>query len=403
MSVAFAPILISAFTGDALLGFLVPIVVYAKTQNVAMSGLAYFLEWLPRLLLTPIIGRWIDSWGIKTTSICSDVLKLFGCCIFLLVLFNSSDGTAIVVTAGIFGSLVALSNAQTMIVYEKFVAERSDNIERDANLISRADQIAMILGPLIGFCLFRFGAHWLILAAVPGYLTNLIFFLGKNFRRVEAGPQTGTASAQTVTKRKAENDKAASLHLWRFRYLFPTLGGIAFCGFFSNMLDGTVEATGVSVMFEKIHLSVEYFAFVNIAAGCAGTLSTIVLGKIYSIDREQMLLRVIIGLEFLAGLALCVFFGSFAGLLGFYALCIGLKIMRITLFRIYRIRVIPQEVFATLTSLMGVCAQLALPIVGLLVYFSKTLLIEPWYVMLVAALMVFVASIVIASRWRKNM
>ena len=49
--------------GDYFLMFALPILVYRLTGSIQMSGRAFFLEWLPRVVLLPFGGGLIDRFG----------------------------------------------------------------------------------------------------------------------------------------------------------------------------------------------------------------------------------------------------------------------------------------------------------------------------------------------------
>lgn len=122
---------------------------------MAMSWLVYCIEWSSRFLLILFMGRWVDTLGIRYSSIFFDICKIVACFLFLGAMYMIKAHTALAVTTGFFCSLIALSNAQTLIVYEKYIVALNKclqgRLDSHANFISQADQFAMILEPLIVF------------------------------------------------------------------------------------------------------------------------------------------------------------------------------------------------------------------------------------------------------------
>ncbi|MFZ9036415.1 MAG: hypothetical protein ACO2ZM_09940 [Francisellaceae bacterium] len=391
--------LLSSLTADALLSFIVPVLVYAYTLDIGMSGLAYGIEWLVRLMVVPVIGRKIDTMGIRPCAIFFDSLKIVACLGFIGCLSSIDNYLTLAVVAGIFGSLVALSNAQTLIVYEKYISEITDEhdgrLERYANFISRADQLAMILGPLIGFFVYGIGIEVAVYLAIPLILLNLYFFISRRYLHA----YTINAVAAPVIS-ETENPTKSPLSVMMSSGLFAVLLLIVIASFFSNMLDGTVEAAGVAVIFSNMNLPMSYFAFINIAAGLVGVMATFVFSRLYRKETEVFMLTLVVILEFIAGLGLFLCFEKFSGFILCYALCIGSKILRITLTRIYRIRLIPKQSFASLSSIMTVMGQSSLPLVGLLLYISKQLTLRPEYIIVVAAFMVLTCYVFLIQRWQ---
>jgi len=61
---------------NQFLVFAVPLLVYGLTGSVAYSGLAFFVEWLPRLLSFPIAGAAADRYGPKPVYMVADTVRL---------------------------------------------------------------------------------------------------------------------------------------------------------------------------------------------------------------------------------------------------------------------------------------------------------------------------------------
>lgn len=124
MSILYFYLLSLVLTADGLMVFLTPVVVYMLTGSVEYSGLSYAIWWLPRIILIPLVGKFIDSIGIKPLSVIADTIKVAGC--LFLILHNSSDTLIISISFGIVGSLISTGNSQSMIVYEKLIATLSE-------------------------------------------------------------------------------------------------------------------------------------------------------------------------------------------------------------------------------------------------------------------------------------
>jgi hypothetical protein len=389
-----------------LLNFQATILVYAYTQDIAMSGLFYCIEWSSRLLLIPFMGRWIDTLGIRYCSICFDTCKIVACFLFLGAVHMIKEHTALAVITGFFCSLISLSNAQTLIVYEKYIVElnkcQKSRLDRHANFISQADQYAMIVGPLIGLFFCKKSVAFIVCTAIGAYLINLYFFVS---RRYLVAYKLDTLQAYT-----AEYETTQEESLWTsvgsLLRQDATLAGILFVvvlgNFFSNMLDGTVESAGVAVIFQDMHKPMEHYAFIMIAGGGVGVVATTIFSKIYSAERETLLLLIVVVLEWVAGLGIFASFHHFTAFVFFYALCIGSKVIRGILTRMYRMRTLPSNCFASVSSLVTVLGQLSLPVVGLLLYGTKQYNLLPQFIVLACSFMVLVSCIILLIKWPKS-
>ncbi|WIF72587.1 MFS transporter [Proteus vulgaris] len=175
MRIVFFHMLFFVLTADGLMVFLTPVIVYQLTTSIEYAGLTYALWWLPRIFLIPLIGKYIDSLGVRPISIISDGFKITGCLFLLYVDFTSE--MMIAVSFGLVGSLISIGNSQTLISYEKIVASISNNKEHHINMMSRMDFLGMIIGPLIGIFFIDYGYKYLLVIPVIFYFINACFFL----------------------------------------------------------------------------------------------------------------------------------------------------------------------------------------------------------------------------------
>ncbi|MGL4505652.1 MAG: MFS transporter, partial [Aeromonas sobria] len=70
--------------GDQILQFAVPLLVYRSTGSIALSGLAFFIEWLPRLISLPLAGVFADRVGGRRVYILADGLRAAACVVTAL-------------------------------------------------------------------------------------------------------------------------------------------------------------------------------------------------------------------------------------------------------------------------------------------------------------------------------
>ena len=177
MSNLFFLMLFCVLTADGLMVFLTPVLVYQLTGSIEYSGLSYALWWLPRILIIPLIGKYIDRLGVRPLSILSDVIKSIGC---LFLAFNDFSSDLIIAVAfGIVGSLISIGNSQTIISYEKIISLISYKKEYHVNLISRMDFSGMIVGPLIGMIIIDYGIRTVLIIPLLLYIINALFFILK--------------------------------------------------------------------------------------------------------------------------------------------------------------------------------------------------------------------------------
>ncbi|WP_448622851.1 MFS transporter [Dickeya fangzhongdai] len=352
------------FIADGLMVFLIPVLVYAETQSLTYSGLSYTLWWLPRIVLIPALGALIDRWGVRPISIASDAVKAFGCLLLCLVLNFAEQPLTLALACGLLGAGVSIGNAQTLTAVEKLIAAHSRHIDRDANLLTRLDLLGMVLGPLIGILLYEYGFLTLLYIAATFYLCNAYYFLTSRLFSFTPDP----APENKINSPRPAPKKLFPL-LMIIRNPFIILMIVLAAG--NNMFDGLVESGGAALIENQMGLSVKYFGFIDICAGAAGFLSTLVYGAALSRLSREALLAAGLGLIVVASLLLTTTLDHLGPFLTFYALGIVGKVFTGNIMRTLRLTLIPYERLASVSSLILMLNQSVLPLMGVFLFLSE--------------------------------
>ncbi|AXO90326.1 MFS transporter [Pseudomonas parafulva] len=348
-------LLLLVLSADALLVFLLPVMVYAQTASLAWSGLAYAMTWLPRIGVTPLVGRSIDRWGVRKVSVLSDVLKCAGCLCVVLMLSAAPDALTVTLLGGLLSGLVAIGNAQSLIAYEKMIALVSRDVDRDVNLLCRIDQLAMVTGPLCGFLCYAAGVEALLLLAAVLYVSNALCYA---FSRVV--PDNRCEAACDVTVPGPGNLKLI--------LSTPVLVSSVVLAVGNNAFDGLVEAGAVSLIDRAMQLPIEYFAFVDVCAGICGVAATLLYPRLAAAVPALRLFSAAALLTVLASALMILSQAYLPGFLVLYALNIAGKVFMTNFCRGLRIRLVPVERLASVSSLMVLMNQAVLPVVGMTLY-----------------------------------
>ncbi len=139
---------------DQIILFMVPLVVFQLTGSSALSGLAFFIETLPRFLAFPIAGVLCDI--LLPYSIVSVSQKVRSMIVpFGLLGFYCIESVywlmAIAALVGIATSFALM--AREMILVQNFKHSR---FEKVLSYSSLADQLGMVLGPVLASVLLLF-------------------------------------------------------------------------------------------------------------------------------------------------------------------------------------------------------------------------------------------------------
>lgn len=355
MSRTLSILLFLVLTADALLVFLIPVMIYGLTGSLALSGLTFAMAWLPRIIISPLVGAAIDRWGVRPVSVVSDAAKLCGCAGVIAVLLNKPEPLIVTLAGGLLSGLIATGTAQSLIAYEKMIALASQAIDRDVNLLCRVDQLAMVAGPLLGFIGFTAGAVSLLSVAAAMYAINGVCYFFS--RSIPKNPH--------VEPVRGEPARACNV---RLILLTPLLLASVMLAVGNNAFDGLVEASAVALIDRAMQLPIEYFAFVDVCAGLCGVAATLLYPHFAQVATP---LRLFVSAALITSTASALMIAAQGHLIGFlalHAINVGGKVFVFNFTRNLRIRLVPIHRLAGVSSLMTLMNQAVLPMVGLALY-----------------------------------
>lgn len=209
--------------------YAIPLLVLVTTGSTALTGVAFLLEWSPRLAAFTFAGTLVDRWGAIRVFRASNlgrtaVVALTGA--VLLVLPSAGTATTCVVLA--FGAASGLLAQVSFVAVETLGAAAGRRLGGGAHRVQAVqtgiDQGAVLVGPLLGGLLLLVG---------PTALLTLIAVLA--LTAVRAAPSgAGVAKQRPVS--------SSLLTGWRTLSRTPALawlvGGLAA----SNLATGVLQA-----------------------------------------------------------------------------------------------------------------------------------------------------------------
>src|SRR4051794_9009631 len=87
--------------GDNFLLFALPLIVLKITGSLRMAGLAFFIEWLPRVLSLPFAGAIVDRVGGLRVLKTSDLVRAILCAATFFLVRGADPQTAFVLLTGL--------------------------------------------------------------------------------------------------------------------------------------------------------------------------------------------------------------------------------------------------------------------------------------------------------------
>jgi len=342
---------------ENLLQFVIPLIVFQHTGSAAWSGLAFFVEWLPRLVLMPVSGPLVDHFGVRRTYLVAEAIRCVAATLALAALAGGGHDTVLVAIIGL--ALVAGAGADLIFL----AGEKAVRVLATAEQTSRAqsvcggiDQATILVAPVLGGLLVA----WLGVGAVG--LVGVLFLANLLLAATTADPHAGADTRPPLRVRTVAGQLAAGARrMWRapiLRVLVAVTMGV-------NLLIGLVLTATPAWVLSRYDRPAGY---VSTVFAVAGLTSLAMLTLTPWLIRRFGLPRVgaVTALVPCAAIALC---GTDPGYPVFLCLAV-LVLASTTVFTVFirtvRAKVVPVADFGTVTGVILVFNFLSLPVSGLL-------------------------------------
>jgi MFS family permease len=355
--------------GDQVLLFLVPLVVFQLTGSAAWSGLAFFVETLPRFLACAVCGALCDRIAPLTLLHLSQRWRALACSVGLLAWLAPG------VVALQLGVLVLVSAVCGVLTVQGLMAREvmlpqiyaGGRFEVALAHTQLADQLGMVLGPLVA----ALALQWLDWPWVVG-LTAALFALAdsalahwQRHSTVRFAPPQDAALAGGPWLVPLRHSIGTALALvWRL----PGLKALIVLAAGENLVIGVTAATSAAVVTGLLAQSAAQYAWLQ-TAGAVATVLVLLL-----IARTAMPLPLLAGLSFgcilvgavLTALSPLASQGMLTYTLGFL-LVTGFDKMFSVYIRSRRQKIIPPGDLGKTTGVIVLLNNLTQPLAGLLV------------------------------------
>ena len=339
---------------DQMLLFLVPLVVFQTTQSASLSGLAFFIETLPRYLLFAVCGILCDRKSPVFLLVASQRLRLITCV----------AGIAGHELLGGIGWLVALSAICGILSTQGFLARevmlpqifRNHRFEKILSYSQLGDQLGMVTAPILAALLLGLWP-WQIVVGVTALLfllADLLLTWWHRAAKVELAPPETAKGSWLIPF------TTALRHIWHL----PGLKGATALAAGLNFVYGVTLATSAAMVTGYYGQSEQSYAFLQ----TAGAVATILI--------LTFLAHVIFPLRAMGAIAYtAIFIGGLLTALGssywIYAagfiFVLGFDKMFNVYIRSLRRKIIPLRDFGKTTGVIITLNNLSQPLAGLLV------------------------------------
>ncbi|TDR80580.1 MFS transporter [Paludibacterium purpuratum] len=347
--------------GDQLLLFAVPLIVYRSTGSIRMSGLAFFIEWLPRVLSLPIAGQISDRFGGKRLYIGADALRALACLTVALWVADQHQVPIMAVMLMMGGC--AFAYAQAFIALETSLPQLVSPAQMPTaqSALQAIDQTSAIAGPA--------AASLLMLWLTP---EQLLWLTGSAFALSAIGAQ---CFCPALARPDAKIKRPALWHHWRASGAkvlgHPVLRALVILSVSVNLIAGLALASGAAITLGRFGLDPRHFGSLQ---GSVGILAVCVLLAVPILLRWLSVYR--LGIASYTAIALGGLLMASAAnyplfVLG-YAICFAACGSFNVFIRSERLLWIAEAERGSLISLIVLFNQLSLPLAGLLISLADT-------------------------------
>jgi len=254
--------------GDIVAFVALPVWVYYLTGSKVALGMSFAANVLPRLLLAPVAGVFVDRWDRRRTMVVCDLLR--AAALAALFLIRDAGDVGLIYAVNFFNACVSrfylpARNAliPSLVGSDKLVAANS--------LTSVSESAAQLVGPLVGGLLVTVGGPKSAVAL--DLATFLLAALSLSLISVRARPDGATGR----TARRVTADLLAGLDLaWKtgvLRYLLLTFCLVA-------LAQGALVTLLLPFLTEVLGLPSDYFGVVVAVEGAGAVVGGLLVGSV---------------------------------------------------------------------------------------------------------------------------
>ncbi|MFJ7278254.1 MFS transporter [Kitasatospora sp. NPDC098663] len=341
----------------AVVMYAAPLLVLNLTHSTALAGLAFLLEWLPRLAAIAGAGPTIDRYSPRTAVLTTSLLRGVTALATMVGLAAGAGVWLVLVFGVVAGMLAETAYLANEAVGAEATRRAGHNAYRVQSVLTGTDRAALLLGPLIG------GA---LLLAGPALLLAAVAILSAVTVTVAASVRTHRPHLHVVTDPVTARPLASLATGMGTLRRTPALAWLVGALASANLAGGLAQvSTAVTVARTLHHSSAAVGALWSIAAACS--LAAVAATR-RAVDRWGLFT---VGSISAAAMCTATFASALAPDLPLYATAVALLMAAqsaaTVVLRTVRAHLMPERAFAATLATTVLLVLAPLPLAGLLV------------------------------------
>lgn len=342
--------------GDKLLLFIVPVLVFTSTGSAAMSGLAFTVEWVPRLASMLVAGIVSDRFGGVIVYRIADFIRALGC--VLVAYLATHTGLPMFGLISVLAALSSICYVQSLVAVEATLPTvfEGERLATAQSVLQAIEQGSLVVGSAL--------AAYVASRTAP---VHMLWGVGALFAGSAALAwllPTGRAGAP---REKAPETSVLHKLALGFSVLAsePTLRRLVGFSVMVNLTISLGMSAGAPVLIGVFHQPAARYAYVQTTVGI---LAVIVLAVLPLLVRALGTFRLGIfsycAVAF-GGLLMALAENVVTFVAGFALAESACSVYNVFI-RTERVKWIPKEQLGRVISAMILCNQAVLPLSGLL-------------------------------------
>lgn len=335
---------------DQFLLFVVPLAIFKSTGDVKYSGLAFVIEWLPRILFFPLAGFFVDR--MKARHLFFGVE--FGRAVVLAIALALIAGGArpFIVLAAMM-AVLSIAYILNFVGTEAVLPRNLDASElpKAHSMLQAVDQTTMVLGPALAAIVSVWGGlNPILIAGACMFGASSLLLLGLQTRPVEKSDQQFSFAALK------ESNRTALKVLMENKVLFH----LSALTWVVNLIYGAALVVSASVVLKVFALPESHFGILQTGAAITSLAAFAAVPGLAKKYGLSMLGVVCFWAMILSGLVLAlsgrfeIYVIGYAALMAFDG---GFSVY----IRTVRSQIIPQEHMGKTTGLIGLMNMCSIP------------------------------------------
>ncbi len=380
-----------ALVSDNILLFVIPLLVFRNTGSAALSGIVFFIEWIPQVISLPIAGSLADRFGGRRLFIISDLVRCISSLTAATLLIVSPSLSFPILC--VFAFVGAFFQSQSLVSVESLVPKLFDDSQlvQTQSMLQTIQQLSMILGPLFcGLLVLVISKESIVYVAAAMYFLSFI--------------NVGTLKLRYRDGQDSVSSKASNSFIYQFKqstaFIFghPKLLILVIFSLSINLVVGLLLGGSPIISISEFDVSDPVYSLLQLSLGITSIVALTFTSKAFRLFSGELIFSLATLLIMVGGF-ICATANSFP----FYVIGFSIVMASLAFFNVYmrseRVKLIPPADRGKVISIMIMFNLLPLPLCGVLISMTSRFMTIQTLLLVVLTTTTLIVVSLMALRW----